>query len=56
MSWQRRVIRQVIAAETPDELFCYMPPSQQLRLGVDYRTLMEHYAIERMRLDEVDSG
>lgn len=51
MSWQRRIIRHVIAAETPDHLFYFAPPRDQMRLGVDYVSLMEHYAIETIRND-----
>jgi hypothetical protein len=49
MSWQRQVIRQVVACTTPDELFCFQPPRQQLRSGLSYGDLMEHFAIEIIR-------
>jgi hypothetical protein len=49
MSWQRRVIHNIVAAASPDELFCHQRPRDQLRLGCDYASLMEHYAIEVIR-------
>jgi hypothetical protein len=49
MSWQRRVIRQVIGATTPDELFCHQTPKDQIRMGCDYPALMEHFAVEVIR-------
>jgi hypothetical protein len=49
MSWQRKVIRDVLASPTPDHLFCFQPPRQQIRVGLTYQALMEHYAIEVMR-------
>ena len=48
-SWQRRVIRDVVACTTPDDMFCHQPPRTQMRLGLDYHSLMEHYAIEVIR-------
>jgi hypothetical protein len=53
MSWQRKVIAHVIAAATPEQLFYLAHPNDQMRLGLDYTSLMEHYAIERMRLDGI---
>lgn len=51
MSWQRRVIRQVLTADTPDAMFCHQIPRDQIRLGLDYHSLMEHYSIEVIRKD-----
>ena len=49
MSWQRRVIHHVVSSRTPDQLFCFLPPREQIRSGLDYRALMEHYSVEVIR-------
>ena len=51
MSWQRRMIHNILVADTPDDVACFAPPRQQLRLGLDYRSLMEHYSVEVIRRD-----
>ena len=51
MSWQRRVIRNILEADTPDEMFCFTPPREQIRLDLSYEALMEHYSVEVIRRD-----